>query len=119
MEKKELKKNSNYDQDSDFVLVDENDFQSHQEQKQGYLQGILDAAKVKVTNAYFKFQEQTKRISDLHIDNKNTSILGCNVTSENELKAIYEKLIYFSYRTFDLPISQNGKTFYNDTRSFL
>lgn len=83
--------------------------------KKGYMQALADEVKVKVTNLYYKLQESSKRIHELKIVPGDCYFLGTRIKSHDDLTERYEKLIYFSYREFDIPIVHQSQKLFNDT----
>jgi hypothetical protein len=102
---------------SGWVLVPQSNSIIYPKEK-GYLQTIADRFKVRVTNIYYKFQEASKHFSDVKVTPGNCFLLGKSITTTEELKNHYRRLIFFSYREFDKPIFLKEQTFFNDTCRF-
>ena len=101
-----------------FEVIPDDFYPSYSDQQPGMVQNFLQGAKTRFTNLYFKVQSQTFEVKSLNIPSTPTILLGRNIKKEEEFSEIYKSVIFFSYKSFTMPLvdPDSKKKYYNDTR---
>jgi hypothetical protein len=68
---------------------------------------------------YFQMKATYTDLADIQITEANTVFLGQSVKSKQELRSAYQKLIFFSYRSFKYPIGVEKEEYHEDTCTLL